>query len=60
MVSRLDIGMIRGERDNDMIKIDKMMSYVDLKLIKLCYMDKMIKICHTVKMLKFMLFDIVI
>ena len=43
MVSRLDIGMIRGERDNDMIKIDKMMSYVDLKLIKLCYMDKMIK-----------------
>ena len=42
MVSRLDIGMNRGEQDNDMIKIDKMMSYVDLKLIKLCYMDKMI------------------
>ena len=42
-VSRLDIGVIRGEQDNDMIKIDKMMSYVDLKLIKLCYMDKMIK-----------------
>ena len=39
----MDIEMIKGERDNDMIKIDKMMSYVDLKLIKLCYMDKMIK-----------------